>query len=149
MRSLGGAVGHEEVPAERRRCAAEPDQCGAARLALGAPAAKASKSHGAESRLTSVGPQARRVAAEVLVARTEGGGSTSARTTPIGGIVARRESRAGRKVCRFVGRSRGTYPPAAVDQLDAIAVGILDEADERAAFAHPVGLALRLDALLL
>src|ERR1700757_3479504 len=39
--------------------------------------------------------------------------------------------------------------PAAVDQLDAVAVGILDEADQRAAFAHPVGLAFGLDALLL
>src|SRR5262249_22058241 len=39
--------------------------------------------------------------------------------------------------------------PAAVDQLDAVAVRILDEADEGAALADAVRLALRLDALLL
>ena len=39
--------------------------------------------------------------------------------------------------------------PAAVDQLDAVAVRILDEADQRAALAHAVGLAFGLDALLL
>ena len=39
--------------------------------------------------------------------------------------------------------------PTAVDQLDAVAVRILDEADEGTAFADPIGLAFRLDPLLL
>src|SRR6266487_2903108 len=39
--------------------------------------------------------------------------------------------------------------PGAVDQLDAVAVRILDEAEQRAALAHAVRLLLGLDALLL
>src|SRR5258706_4246137 len=38
---------------------------------------------------------------------------------------------------------------AAVDQLDSIVVGVAHEAEKRTALAHAVGLALRLDALLL
>src|SRR5579864_469293 len=39
--------------------------------------------------------------------------------------------------------------PAAVDQFDAVVVGIAHEGDERAALAHAIRLALGLDALLL
>src|SRR5207244_8693039 len=92
------------------------------------PATKASTSHGAESRLTSVGqpipqtwPEPRYWSPAPKAAE-----STSATRTV-----------------------RLVLAPTSVDQLDAVAIRILDEADERAAFADSIRLAFCLDALLL
>src|SRR4051812_42762737 len=92
------------------------------------PTTKASTSHGADSRLTSVGqpmpqtwPDPRYWSPAPKAAE-----SSSATATVSFGLT-----------------------PTAVDQLDAVAVRILDEADERAAFADAVRLPFGLDALLL
>ena len=76
VRALGRAVGHEEVPDERRGRAAEPEQRGAARIALGGAGDEGE--HEPRSREQAhVGRPADApdvAGAEVLVARAEGGG---------------------------------------------------------------------------
>src|SRR5579871_1970356 len=47
------------------------------------------------------------------------------------------------------GRGINHLAPAAIDELDPVVVRVADEAEQRPALAHPVGLALGLDALVL
>src|SRR4051794_5728790 len=122
------------------------------------PATKASTSHGAESRLTSVDqpmPQtwpeprywspapkaaAARSASAITIAAEASDPVRGARSRLSAGHSSSRSEKTSQASTASGIGPRAARPlarllAAAVDQLDAIAVRILDEADERAAFA--------------